>query len=51
MGTVLLTPTPAAAFFQVIIPAIVLEAKKDKNFKAVNPYETKKVTKKSKKRR
>jgi hypothetical protein len=35
IGAVAFKPVPAAAFFWV---PIVMEAKKDKNFKAVNPY-------------
>jgi hypothetical protein len=45
VGAVAFKPAPAAAFFWV---PIVLEAKKDKNFKAVNPYAPKKATKKKK---
>jgi type IV secretory pathway component VirB8 len=44
-GATLIAPTPASA----LIPYFVLESKKDKNFKAVNPY-AKKATKKSKKK-
>jgi hypothetical protein len=40
IGAVALKPSPASAFFWV---PIVLEAKKDKNFKAVNPYAPKKA--------
>jgi hypothetical protein len=46
VGAVAFKPAPAAAFFWV---PIVMEAKKDKNFKAVNPYAPKKVSKKKKK--
>jgi hypothetical protein len=42
-GAVGFKPAPAAAFFWV---PIVMEAKKDKNFKAVNPYAPKKASKK-----
>ena len=35
IGAVAFKPAPAAAFFWV---PLVMEAKKDKNFKAVNPY-------------
>ena len=47
VGAVAFKPSPAAAFFWV---PIVMESKKDKNFKAVNPYAPKKA-KASKKRR
>jgi hypothetical protein len=43
VGAVAFKPAPAAAFFWV---PIVMEAKKDKNFKAVNPYAPKKAAKK-----
>ena len=43
VGAVAFKPAPAAAFFWV---PIVMEAKKDKNFKAVNPYAPKKAKKK-----
>jgi hypothetical protein len=43
VGAVAFKPAPAAAFFWV---PIVMEAKKDKNFKAVNPYAPKKASKK-----
>jgi hypothetical protein len=46
IGAVTFKPAPAAAFFWV---PIVLEAKKDKNFKAVNPYAPKKAKAKKKK--
>lgn len=48
VGAVAFKPVPAAAFFWV---PIVMESKKDKNFKAVNPYAPQKVkaTKKKKK--
>jgi hypothetical protein len=45
LGTATLIPTPASAFVFVALP-FVMEAKKDKNFKAVNPYAPKKVVKK-----
>jgi hypothetical protein len=42
LGAATLTPTPAAAFLQLLIfPGLM--AKYDKNFKAVNPYAPKKV--------
>lgn len=40
-----MTSTPASAFF---IVAMVMESKKDKNFKEVNPYAPKKAGKKKK---
>ncbi len=46
VGAVAFKPAPAAAFFWV---PIVMEAKKDKNFKAVNPYAPKKAKAKKKK--
>lgn len=48
-GAIAFKPAPASAFFWI---PIILEAKKDKNFKAVNPYAPQKVkaTKKSKKK-
>ena len=42
IGAVALKPTPAAAFFWI---PIIMESKKDKNFKAVNPYAPVKVKK------
>lgn len=47
VGAVALKPSPASAFFWV---PIVMEAKKDKNFKAVNPYAPQKVKKGGKKK-
>jgi hypothetical protein len=46
-GAVGFKPAPAAAF--VWVP-LVMEAKKDKNFKAVNPYAPKKAKASKKKR-
>ena len=43
VGAIAFKPAPAAAFFWV---PIIMESKKDKNFKAVNPYAPKKVAKK-----
>jgi hypothetical protein len=43
----MLTSTPAAAVCPPCVWA-VMESKKDKNFKAVNPYAPTKVAKKSK---
>ena len=40
VGAVAFKPVPAAAFFWV---PIIMESKKDKNFKAVNPYAPKKA--------
>ena len=47
LGTSTLVPTPASAVF-FLLP-LVLTAKKDPNFKAVNPYANKKVAKHTKK--
>jgi hypothetical protein len=48
VGAVAFKPVPAAAFFWV---PIIMEAKKDKNFKAVNPYAPAKARKAKKKKR
>ncbi len=45
VGAIAFKPAPAAAFFWV---PIVMESKKDKNFKAVNPYAPKKAKAKKK---
>lgn len=47
VGAVALKPSPAAAL--IWIP-IVMESKKDKNFKAVNPYAAKPAKAKAKKK-
>ena len=47
VGAVAFKPAPAAAFFWI---PIIMEAKKDKNFKAVNPYAPKKARRPKKKR-
>ena len=47
VGAVAFKPVPAAAFFWV---PIIMESKKDKNFKAVNPYGPKKAKASKKKR-
>lgn len=46
LGSVMLTPTPAAAWIFFAGPA--LASKYDPNFKAVNPYEKKAKVKKAK---
>lgn len=46
VGAVALKPSPASAFIWV---PFMMEAKKDKNFKAVNPYAPQKVKKSGKK--
>jgi hypothetical protein len=43
VGAIAFKPAPAAAFFWV---PMIMEAKKDKNFKPVNPYAAKKAAKK-----
>ena len=45
LGAATMIPTPASAYVFVALP-FVLEAKKDPNFKAENPYAPKKVVKK-----
>ena len=47
IGAVAFKPAPAAAFFWV---PIIMESKKDKNFKAVNPYAPTKAKAKKKKK-
>ncbi|MBM3529920.1 MAG: hypothetical protein FJX62_17685 [Alphaproteobacteria bacterium] len=49
LGSAALVPTPAAAFFQFIVPMAVLKDKENKKFKAVNPYAKKVAKKKSSK--
>jgi len=49
LGAVAFTPTPASAFFWI---PLIMESKKDPNFKAVNPYAPVKVKgKKAKKKK
>ena len=49
-GALALAPTPAAAFAPLFF-APLLASKEDKNFKAVNPYAPKKVSKSMKKKK
>ena len=42
LGAVAFTPTPASALFWI---PLIMESKKDPNFKAVNPYAPVKVKK------